>query len=371
MPLEILALQPALPSNRVSQTDALKVAEILLEPEGKELEWLRQVYNGCAIGHRHFSVGPQVFADVLEGTEVSGSPFLPRSGKPFGPTTSERMEAYETFAGPLAIEAVRGALSQTEVPPETLRHLVTVSCTGFFAPGLDNVLINQVPLLNSIERTHVGFMGCHGAFNGLRAAHGLAMLVPGEPVLMVAAELCSLHNHYQWDREKLVANALFGDGAAAVVARYVPDASSRPQPGSLRLKASASCIIPNTADLMSWNIGDHGFNMTLSPRIPALVRRELVPWLSGWLATQGLTIADVKGWAVHPGGPRILDAVEDTLGMSQGGLVDSREILASVGNISSPTILFILDKMMKREQQLPIVALGFGPGIAIEAALFA
>lgn len=370
MPLEIVSLQTALPPNRVSQTDALKVAEILLEPQGKELEWLRAVYTGCNIGHRHFSVDPQVVVDVLERTDVSGSPFLPREGKPFGPTTSERMEAYETFAGPLATEAVRGALSRTDISPESLRHLITVSCTGFFAPGLDNVLIREIPLSKSIERTHVGFMGCHGALNGLRASHGLALLSPGEPVLMVAAELCSLHNHYQWNREKLVANALFGDGAAALVARYIPEGSADSQPGTLRLKASASCIIPNTTDLMSWNIGDHGFHMTLSPRIPALVRRELVPWLSAWLETQGLTLADVQGWAVHPGGPRILDAVEETLGLGDGGLVDSREILASVGNISSPTILFILDRMMKRGQKTPIVALGFGPGIAIEAALF-
>lgn len=368
MPLEILSLQTALPANRVSQTDALKVAEILLEPEGKELEWLRQVYSGCAIGHRHFSVDPQVVVDVLEGTDVSGSPFLPREEKPFGPTTRERMEAYEAFAGPLATEAVRGALARTDTHPETIRHLVTVSCTGFFAPGLDNVLIRDIPLSQSVERTHVGFMGCHGALNGLRASHGLARLSPGEPVLMVAAELCSLHNHYQWDREKLVANALFGDGAAALIAREVP--ADAPRTGPLRLQASASCIIPNTANLMSWNIGDHGFHMTLSPRIPALIRRELVPWLSAWLATQGLTIEEVQGWAVHPGGPRILDAVEDTLNLGQGGLADSREILASVGNISSPTILFILDRMIQRGQQAPIVSLGFGPGIAIEAALF-
>ena len=369
MALDVLSIGTALPKTHVSQEDALTIAQTLLGPEGEDREWLGKVYAGCGIGKRHFSVNNQVVRDILEGTNESNSPFLPREHMPAGPTTKERMDHYEEFAGPLALSATTQALGDAEIDPTTIRQLVTVSCTGFFSPGVDQHIIREVPLSSGIERTHVGFMGCHGALNGLRAAHGLANLYPGQPVLLVAGEHCSLHNHYLWEKEKLVANALFGDGAAALVMRQTPGHPNVPSTG-LRLAGSASCIVPNSTDLMSWRVGDNGFTMTLSPRIPALVRRILPGWITAFLAEHGLTPSEVKGWAVHPGGPRILDAVEEAMGLGQNGLEDSRAILAEVGNISSPTVLFILQRMLRRQQQMPIVALGFGPGIAIEAALF-
>ncbi len=369
MALDVLSIGSAVPQTLVSQEDALTIAQTILGPDGEDREWLVKVYAGCGIGRRHFSVHGQVVKDILSGTNESNSPFLPRKQFPAGPTTKERMDHYEEFAGPLAMQATQSALADSAVDPKSIRQLITVSCTGFFSPGIDQHLIREVPLSPEVERTHVGFMGCHGALNGIRAAHGLASLCPGEPVLMVAGEHCSLHNHYLWEKEKLVANALFGDGAAAMVLRQSIGHPAEPSTG-LRLAGSASCIVPNSTDLMTWKVGDNGFTMTLSPRIPALVRRTLPGWITGFLAEHGLTPADIKAWAVHPGGPRILDAVEEALNLGQNGLEDSRTILAEVGNISSPTVMFILQRMLRRQQPMPIVALGFGPGIAIEAALF-
>jgi predicted naringenin-chalcone synthase len=161
----------------------------------------------------------------------------------------------------------------------------------------------------------------------------------------------------------MVANALFADGAAAVVA-----AGDAPA-GTWRVAAHGSFVIPDSADAMSWAVGNHGFSMTLSKKVPELISRNLRPWLEGWLRTLDRDPGEIKSWAVHPGGPKILDVVEDVLELGRGALVASREVLANYGNMSSPTTLFILDRLRRERAPLPCVALGFGPGLAVEAAL--
>ncbi len=206
-------------------------------------------------------------------------------------------------------------------------------------------------------------MGCHGAINGLRVAHGLAAEDASSCILLCAVELCSLHYFYGWDPKKLVANALFADGAAAIVALPARDRSG------WRLTNTGSCVFPGTESAMRWNVGDYGFEMDLSTRVPALIAEHLNPWLSGWLQSHDLQIANIGSWAVHPGGPRILDAVESGLRLASSALADSRQILGEFGNMSSPTVLFVLDRLRRRNAPLPCVALGFGPGLTVEAAL--
>src|SRR5262249_30830043 len=163
----------------------------------------------------------QVVEDVLNGTRHSGSPFLPRSDGA-GPSTAERMQLYAAEAPPLAVEAAGKALAESGVEPASFTHLVTVSCTGLVAPGVDFALIRGLGLQPTVERTHVGFMGCHGAMNGLRAANAFATADPAARVLVCAVELCSLHYHFGNDPDKALANAIFADGAAAVVGCGVP-----------------------------------------------------------------------------------------------------------------------------------------------------
>jgi predicted naringenin-chalcone synthase len=230
------------------------------------------------------------------------------------------------------------------------------------APGFDFDVIRELGLPATVARTHVGFMGCHGALNGLRVARAFAA-DPHARVLTCAVELCSLHYHYGWDPERMVANALFADGAAAVVG-----AGSGPA-GAWRLVANGSVVIPNSADAMSWSVGDHGFEMTLSRAVPQLIGTHLRPWLVEWLAGQGVALADVAGWAVHPGGPRVLDAVVQALDLDAAALEASRSVLADYGNMSSPTVLFIVERLMRRRLTGPVVMLGFGPGLVAEAAL--
>jgi prepilin-type processing-associated H-X9-DG protein len=196
--------------------------------------------------------------------------------------------------------------------------------------------------------------------NGLRAARAYAASDPAAVVLLVAVELCTLHLQYGWDAGQSVANALFADGAAAVVV----GAGDGPE-----LAAHGSCLFADSRDAMTWTIGDHGFAMTLSAKVPDLIAAELQPWLSGWLAQHGLTVAEVGGWAVHPGGPRILDSVQRALGLPDGATAISRQVLAACGNMSSPTVVFILERMWRAAVPRPWVALGFGPGLTAEAAL--
>jgi predicted naringenin-chalcone synthase len=280
-----------------------------------------------------------------------------------GPTTAERMAVYRREAPLLAQQAAALALEQAAAPPEEISHLVTVSCTGFHAPGVDIELVQLLGLRPTTERTHVGFMGCHGALNGLRVAAALAQAAPQSKVLLCAVELCSLHYQYAWHPELLVGNAVFGDGAAALVGT----AWSNGQPW--RLAATGSCVLPESRETMSWSISDHGFQMQLSPLVPDLISRHLGPWLESWLAGLGLCTGAIRSWAVHPGGPRILSAVETALKLDGQATALSREVLRDYGNLSSPTVLFILQRMMQSESPRPCVMLAFGPGLVVEAAL--
>jgi predicted naringenin-chalcone synthase len=366
MSLAILGLGTAVPDHSISQERAGAVARALCCHTDDQAEILPGLYRQSGINQRHFVIGADVMDDILAGTRHSQSIFLASGGEgDYGPSTGARMEFYVREALPLACRASLQALERSNVRSESITHIVTVSCTGFSAPGVDYGLIKQLGLPPTVQRTNVGFMGCHGAVNGLRVAQAYADAAPGTRVLLCAVELCSIHFHYQWNPKKLVANALFADGAAAVVG--APAAESHDD--AWRVAATGSCLFPNTAYAMTWSIGDHGFDMHLSTRIPNLIAGALKPWLEEWLGQHGLSLAAVGSWAVHPGGPRVVNVVEECLGLGSGVLDVSREILAQCGNMSSPTVLFILDRLRQLRAPRPCVVLGFGPGLVAEAAL--
>jgi len=311
---------------------------------------------------------------------------LPADDGDRGPSTAARMKRYAQLASPLAAEAARCALADAALPPTDITHLVTCSCTGFHAPGVDVALVKTLNLPPSVGRTHVGFMGCHGAFNALAVARHAALANPRARVLVVAVELCSLHFGYGFDPQQVVANALFADGAAALVLAGDdspnPDPNPDPSPQTRnadapdharrtpRLVDAASRLFQDCEDAMTWIIGDHGFRMTLEATVPALIQQQLADWLVPWLAQHDLDLQHVGGWAIHPGGPRILDAVADALQLHPHAANHARAVLRDAGNMSSATILFILQRMIQDPQtRRPIVALGFGPGLIGEAML--
>ena len=281
-----------------------------------------------------------------------------------GPATAERMRAYAESAPGLAVCAAARALRSAAVSPEAVTHLVTVSCTGFMAPGIDAAIVEELGLRPTTERTHVGFMGCHGSLNGMRVARSLADGSPEHVPLVCSVELCTLHFSYGWDPDMIVANALFADGAAAVVGRR-----ANGSPDEWRIGGTGSCLIPDSRHDMTWRIGDHGFRMTLSARVPELIESHLQAWVVRWLAEHDLTLGEVASWAVHPGGPRIVGSVERALGIDASHSEIPRAVLAECGNMSSATILFILERLRGLGAPRPCVALAFGPGLVVEALL--
>ena len=351
----------AVPQHAIEQREAAELVAPLCCQTAEQERQLVALYRRSGVRTRR-----SVLLDASTNSHPARQSFYraPDEGT-CGPTTAERMARYESDAGPLALEASRAALHDADFSSGSITHLVTVSCSGFVSPGIDLALIRELGLRPDVARTHIGFMGCHGALNALRVSQAFAEADPRARVLVCAVELCSLHQQYGWRPDQIVANALFADGVAAVV-------GTQGEPGdgaAWRVAATGSTVIPDSEYLMGWRIRDHGFEMTLSPRVPELIHQHLRPWLQGWLAVHALTIADIGSWAVHPGGPRILQACAEAAGFERSQLRDSQEILAEYGNMSSPTVLFILDRLRARHAPRPCVLLAFGPGVAVEAAL--
>ena len=356
MAVFLAGIGTAVPPNRIRQDEAAEIAQQYACETEAQSRLFKSIYRRAGVNTRH-----SVVLESSAGDLDTRQSFYTEKH----PTTHERMRRYEVEANPLALAAAAGALEEAAIPPERVTHLVTVSCSGFFAPSFDVALIKQLSLDCKVSRTHVGFMGCHGLLNGLRVARAFLDQDDRACVLVVAVEMCSLHHQYGWDSDRIVANALFADGAAALVA-VVGESSS---PAQLRHIASGSQVIDDSEDAMSWRIGDHGFVMTLSPRVPELICRSITPYLEGWLAGSGLSMDGIGSWAVHPGGPRILSAFGEATGFDRERLKVSYEILSEYGNMSSPTVLFIIDRMRRIQAPRPIVALAFGPGLAVESVL--
>jgi predicted naringenin-chalcone synthase len=356
MSMMIAGIGTALPRHRIAQADAAEIAQQYSCETAAQQRLFQSMYRRSGVETRY-----SVVLDASAGDLARRQSFYSSSA----PTTSDRMAKYAEASGALAMTASRRALQDAGISPGRITHVITVSCSGFHAPGFDIALIKGLGLNVETARTHIGFMGCHGLLNGLRVAQAFLAAKLADCVLLCAVELCSLHHQYGWDSDQIVANSLFADGAAALVA----SAPGTPSGSDYRLIATGSTLIPDSEDAMSWRIGNQGFTMTLSPRVPELIGRHLSPWLEAWLVRHGLTIAAVGSWAVHPGGPRILGAVGEATGLDRSVLEPSYRVLAEYGNMSSPTILFILDRLRRAGAPRPCVALAFGPGLAAEAAL--
>lgn len=362
MSLEILAIGTAVPDHAIAQREAATLAlELANAPVGRTRA-LEAIYRRSGIRSRG-----SVLLDEPGDRPFAQAFFPPAESGGVAPSTGDRMARYAAEAGPLGIEASRRAIATAAVDPADVTHLVTCSCTGFASPGFDIGMVAALGLPSMVARTHVGFMGCHGAFNALRVAAAFAAAVPDALVLTTCVELCSLHFQYGAIEDHVVANSLFADGAAAVIAS-ASGCRTATLPG-WRILRQASEVVPGSTDEMGWLIGDSGFEMSLSARVPDLVAERLRPAVARVLAGCGLRQDEVATWAVHPGGPRILAGVERALDLSPEALAVSRGVLSDHGNMSSATILFILDRLARAGAVGPCVAMAFGPGLTIELAV--
>jgi predicted naringenin-chalcone synthase len=363
----LLAIGTALPEHTIAQADAATAAQSLCADAG-HARLLPALYRRSSVSRRG-----SVLLEGPNGPIPPRQSFFPPAEGPLdrGPTTRERLQRYEQAAAPLAITSATAALSTVSWDPARITHLVTVSCTGFAAPGVDAAMIKALGLSPAIARTNIGFMGCHGAINALRVAEAFARADADARVLLTAVELCSLHFQYGPNPQQAVANALFADGAASAVIGAESRAGTSSGLSCWPIAATGSCLLPESGDAMTWHVRDHGFEMSLSARVPSLIEAHLRPWLSDWLESHDVRPGDVRSWAIHPGGPRVISTVATALGLGPDAQAASLGVLNDHGNMSSPTILFILNRLRRAEAPLPCVALAFGPGLVIEAALFA
>ncbi len=302
-----------------------------------------RLFTNSGVVHRHGAVNPLI-------EDVSGW------------STQKRMSRYLTEAMPLGKSAVADALASAGVPAAEVGLFAVCSCTGYVTPGLDILLARDLGMAADTQRLFIGHMGCYAAIPGLGVA-GDYVAARGRPALLLCLELTSLHVQPPTaDAEQIVAHALFSDAAAAAV--LLPDS------GGYRLVEVASVTDTATSDYMTWDVTDLGFRMGLSAQVPDVLDGYVAPLVRDLLARNGLRLSDVDGWAVHPGGPRILDVVQRRLELTDGQMAASRGVLAEHGNCSSPTVLMIVDALRPAEPDR-IVALAFGPGLTLYAALLA
>lgn len=354
----VCAIGTAVPPARLAQ-DAAR--DLLARQPGLTRLGARLVgaaFDASAIDARH------VVLDEL--VDPADSPFLDAaSGDLRSPSTGVRNARYAERAPALALEAAHDALAQGGMEAREITHVVTASCTGFFAPGIDHLLVRDLGLPAQTPRLHVGFMGCYAAFPALRAADAICRADPDAVVLVVCVELCSLHLRSSNDPDTIVASSVFADGAAAALV------TARPQPRALRIVALASTIAPSTEEEMAWTIGDEGFEMVLSGAVPRLVGAHVVDAIAPLEHARSVASwQELAGWAVHPGGRSILDTVQRTLGIDDAGMAPSRRVLAERGNMSSATVLHVLAAQLRdRAAGEQVCAMAFGPGLTMETAL--
>lgn len=288
------------------------------------------------------------------------------------PTTGERNALYTREARKLFTSAARGIFEERpDLQPASVTHVITVSCTGFYAPGPDLDIVNALGLSPATQRLHIGFMGCYAALPALRMANSITGNDPDAVVLIVAAELCTLHLKFESDTDSLLSTTVFADGCAAAL---VTGGDTPPRDGALRIDQLHSLVTPNGAEDMAWTIGDHGFDMVLSSYIPDIIEGNLDSVLAPVWKGYGLTPDDISIWAVHPGGRAIVDKVQDALELSEVQVASSRKILREYGNMSSATVLFVLRDVMSQlrensAEEQRVLAMAFGPGLTVETGL--
>jgi predicted naringenin-chalcone synthase len=315
---------------------------------------LRAAFRGSRVARRH-----SVLPDFASGAE-------PRLFGGSAPTTTERLAIYEESAPVLGERAARQALEASGVSKDSLTHLIFVTCTGLVAPGPDQELVERIGLPLSIHRIQIGFQGCSAGLVALRTAAEIVRGNPKARVLVVAVELSSLHFQEALTEDDLRGHALFADGSGAAVVGP-PEAGAGRQGRFISFGPGRTLLLPSAKADMTWNIVETGFQMRLTSRVPAALAEALPEFVAGFHQPGE---AQVVNWAIHPGGPAILDALARILDLPEDVLAPSREVLRECGNMSSATIFFVLARTAVARTPGPGIAFAFGPGLTAEGLSF-
>lgn len=356
----ITAIGTANPVNRFSQSSIAEFMMRTMTLSNGDVRKLKSIFKASGIDFRYSVL--EDYGKVKDFTFYPPTPEL----KPL-PGTEKRLQVFRNHALNLSLSAIKDmAQSYDGTGVSGVTHLIAVSCTGMYAPGLDIDLVTSLKLPFTVQRTAINFMGCHAAFNALKIADAICQSRPESKILIVCTELCSLHFQRAASDDNLLANALFADGSAALLVEGVPGTHLK-----LRIESFHSDMAPEGRDDMAWTVGDLGFEMRLSSYVPELIRKGIAGFISSFLKKISANLSDIQHFAIHPGGKKILEVVEEELGIESTDNDAAYHVLRNYGNMSSPTILFVLKEIFNRLNGSStgdrILAVAFGPGLTLES----
>ena len=358
----ITAIGTAVPPYQIDQMTIADFMARSLDLNTGEKRRLLALYRASGIETRY-----SVIRDYGETPEEYV--FYPRnkSLEPL-PTTGQRMKLYQQEAIGLAVRAAQTCLGN-QYPADQITHLIVVSCTGMYAPGIDIWLVKHLGLNSHVKRTAINFMGCYAAFNAMKVGHSICESEKNATVLVVCLELCSIHFQQNKADDHLLSGALFGDGAAAILMQ------SKSKSDDIKLKPLQfyNDLVLEGHNDMAWEVGDFGFEMKLSAYIPAIIKGGISKLTKNLFKELNLRLSDIDHFAIHPGGKKILEAIEDELKLPKNANKPAYAILRKYGNMSSPTVLFVLEEiwkhLTKKQRGEKILSFAFGPGLTLESML--
>lgn len=360
----ITAIGTATPRNRISQSVIADFMVKAMKLDYAASRKLRTIFKSSGIDFRH-----SVLEDYQRQQDFSFYSNLP-DFEPF-PSTAKRLEVFREHALSLSLSAIHDALQhRPDHDLSAITHLIVVCCTGMYAPGIDIEIVKSLKLSPSVKRTCINFMGCYAAFNAIKAGHAFCQNDPAAKVLIVSTELCSLHFQKEPTDDNLLANALFADGAAALLMEH----SHGNGPVSLRPLNFYNDLAFEGEQDMAWEIGDFGFEMRLSSYIPDIIRSGIKKLTCSLLRNLQVAQHEVSFFAIHPGGKQILKVIEEELNLSKQQNAEAYHVLRNYGNMSSPTVLFVLKEIFAnrsiKDDGAFVLSFAFGPGLTLESGLF-
>lgn len=358
MPSYIHHIETAVPEFAYRQDDLRQKLQKIVGGTKKENRIIQTLFSRSGIETRY---------SVVDDFKEQGNHTLFFNGRGAAPGTQSRNETYIREGRKLFVKTAQKLLRNSGIQAKEITHLITVSCTGFYAPGPDVDIINKAGLHPGIERYHLGFMGCYAALPALKLADKICRASSRARVMIVCTELCSIHFQANPKLDNLLSATVFADGSSGAIL-----SSQKPNSEAYMVDGFASTVANKGSEDMAWSIGDTGFNMVLSNYIPDLLAGELHNFLDPVLSRFNLTLSDVDEWAVHPGGRAILDKIESTLPLPEHALQPSRTVLSNYGNMSSATLFFVLKEWLHqpaKKKKNRTLAMAFGPGLTLESAL--
>lgn len=362
MDIAITAIGTANPPYKRAQLETASIISAALNLNPAEKRLLRSVYRATGIEFRH-SVLPDYCKNLGEFE------FFPNDPASSFPATSARMQIYKQNALQLCLSAIENCLANLDgFDVSEITHVITVSCTGMYAPGIDIEIVQKLNLNSSTKRTAINFMGCYGAFNAIKVAEAICSAEPEAKVLVVSVELCTIHFQKSMSLDNMISNAIFADGAAALLIQANPK-----QKKFFTLNGFYCDLLPQSSNEMAWEIADNGFDIILSSYVPEVIQSGIARFTNNLLSEYELNLSNIDLFAIHPGGLKILQACEAALNITAEHNKYSYQVLRYFGNMSSATVIFVLkaiwDAMSLKEHNKNIFSCAFGPGLTLESML--